>query len=485
MEEEQKKEEKAATPHVLIFPLPAQGHINSMLKLAELLCLAGFHVTFLNTDHNHDRLLRFADVHTRLSSLPRFRFRTISDGLPADHPRSASKLMDLFDALQAHTKPLFREFLVSCGPGSKSRKPVTCVIADGVMTFTIDVAKDVGIPIIAFRTISACAFWAYYCIPRLIEGGELPFKHDEDMDQPIRGVPGMESFLRCRDLPSFLQCKDITDPVLQLVNTETLNTTRASALILNTFEHLEASILSQIRNHFPLTYTIGPLHALLKSRASSNSSSSSSSSSLLKEDKTCMTWLDSQPHKSVIYVSFGSFATVTRRDLLEIWYGLVNSGKQFLWVIRSDSISGEDERGQIPEELEEETKQRGFLVEWAPQEAVLAHPAVGGFLTHGGWNSTLESIYAGVPMICWPFFADQQINSRFVGEVWKDGLDMKDKCDRETVEKMVREVMEWKREELVRSADEMAELARISVSQVGSSYNNLEKLIEDIRYMSI
>ena len=82
-----------------------------------------------------------------------------------------------------------------------------------------------------------------------------------------------------------------------------------------------------------------------------------------------------------------------------------------------------DSENEIPMELVEGTKERGFMVGWAPQEKVLAHPAIGGFMTHSGWNSTLENIVAGVPMICWPLFADQHINSRFVSEVWRLGLE--------------------------------------------------------------
>ncbi|KAF2296188.1 hypothetical protein GH714_036647 [Hevea brasiliensis] len=174
---------------------------------------------------------------------------------------------------------------------------------------------------------------------------------------------------------------------------------------------------------------------------------------------------------------------MTRDQLMEFWYGLVNSKKKFLWVIRPESVINQDgdNLGEIPEKLQEGGKERGYVVKWAPQEEVLAHKAIGGFLTHSGWNSTLESIAAGVPMICWPYFGDQQVNSRYVSEIWKLGLDMKDVCDRRVVEKMVNDLMVDRREEYVKStAARMQELARKSVSEDGSSSCCLNRLIEDI-----
>ncbi|KAF2296179.1 hypothetical protein GH714_036518 [Hevea brasiliensis] len=269
---------------------------------------------------------------------------------------------------------------------------------------------------------------------------------------------------------------------------ETRQTPQAQALILNTFEDLEAPILSQIRNHCPKTYTIGPLHELLKTKLINVKMQESyqSSNSLREVDRSCITWLDTQPSQSVIYISFGSVAVLTREQLMEFWHGIVNSKKRFLWVIRPDSVTTKDgDAENFPEELEEGPKQRGYIVKWAPQEEVLEHKAVGGFLTHSGWNSTMESIVAGVPMICWSFFGDQQVNSRFVSEVWKLGLDMKDVCDRGVVEKMVNDLMVDRRDEFVRSTARMAELARKSVSEGGASSCNLNRLIEDIRQISL
>ena len=309
---------------------------------------------------------------------------------------------------------------------------------------------------------------------------------NEDMDRLITTVPGMESFLRCRDLPSFFRVSDLNDQSLHHTVIKTQRSPQARALILNTFEDLEGPVLSHIRTLCSKVYTIGPLHSHLKIRleAKQSPSFSQSSNNLFELDRSCMTWLDTQPLKSVIYVSFGSFTVMTKEQHMEFWYGLVNSKKRFLWVLRSDSIAKEHGENEVSTELVEGTKERGYIVSWTPQEEVLAHQAIGGFLTHSGWNSTLESIVVGVPMICWPYFADQQVNSRFVSEVWKVGLDMKDVCDRVIIEKMVNDLMVERKEEFVRSVDEMARLAKESVSEGGNSYCNLDHLIEDIRTMT-
>ncbi|KAI7739961.1 hypothetical protein M8C21_004174 [Ambrosia artemisiifolia] len=475
-------DQKTVPRHVLIFPLPFQGPVNSMFKLAELLCLSGLHVTFLVTHHIHTLLLKYSNIQSRFDAYPRFRLQTISDGLPDDHPRSGDQRMEMFDSLKINTKILFKELLTSGRLNSDSRRPVTCIIADGIMGYTCDVANDVGLPIIYVRTISAACLWVFFCLPKLIESGELPFAVDDDLDTPIMSIPGVEGFFRRRDLPMFCRSGNLADPNLNLYLPEVKENPRAHGLILNTFDDLEGPMLDQIRAFCPNLYTIGPLHSHLKYKLAGQSLSPlPSTNSLWKEDMSCITWLDSQPPNSVLYVSFGSLAVMTMEQYMEFWYGLVNSGSRFLWVIRPDSLTSDPT--EIPLELSKSTEERGYIVRWAPQEEVLAHGAVGGFLTHSGWNSTLESVIEGVPMICWPYFLDQQVNSRFVGEVWKLGLDMKDTCDRVIVEKTVRELMEDRKDEFRKSADEMAKFAKQCLMEGGSSYGNLERLVKDIKAM--
>ncbi|XP_057804598.1 7-deoxyloganetic acid glucosyl transferase-like [Salvia miltiorrhiza] len=458
--------EQKPPPHVMVFPLPLQGPLNAMLKLAELLCIGGIQITFLVTDHIHR--------HFNIQTHPAFLIRTISDGLPENHPREGGKYLEMFESLRTNTRPLFKELLLQSGAGGGS--PISCVIADGVLGFTFDVANEVGIPIFDVRTLSAACLWLFYSLPKLITSRELPFIGD-DLDEMVKSVPGMGRYLRRRDLPSFCRSGDLDDPSIRFYQTETIENPRACGLILNTFEELEAPILAEMHNVCPNIYAVGPLHAHLKAKLAAFPNS------LWEEDRSCLTWLDSQPLKSVLYLSFGSLATLSRYQLMEFWHGLVNSGQRFLWVIRPDSVDWE---GRIPVELSQgaAAKEKGYIVGWAPQVEVLAHPAVGGFLTHSGWNSTLESVYEGVPMICWPYFLDQQINSRLVGEEWKLGFDMKDTCDRNVIEETVRNLMQVRKEEFLRRADEMAKSAKASLSEGGSSYSHLDRLIQDIKTKS-
>ncbi|XP_051143681.1 7-deoxyloganetic acid glucosyltransferase-like isoform X2 [Andrographis paniculata] len=462
--------------HILMFPIPLQGPVKSMLKLAELL-RPHFQITFLVTEHIHRRLLRHSNISDDDDSDGAgFRIRAIPDGLPEEHPRGGDDFLEILESLKKTSRPLLREMLIC----SSSRKKISCVVADGILGLSCHVAEEVGngVGVFHVRTISAACLWVFFCLPRLIRSRDLPF-HGDDLDTPIKSIPGMESYLRRRDLPEFCRSGDINHPMIELYKKEGSENPRAHGLILNTFEELEGPILSELRKVCPNIYTLGPLHAHLKVK---QMSPDTFSNSLWQEDQTCVTWLDAQPPKSVIYVSFGSLALITHQQLMEFWYGLVNSEQRFLWVIRPDSVIGKDWEDRLPIELSKGTKERGYIVDWAPQEEVLAHSAIGGFLTHSGWNSTLESIYEGVPMICWPYFLDQQVNSRLVEAEWKLGLDMKDTCDRSTIENMVRDLMDVRKEEFALRAKHMENSAKASLSDGGTSHANLERLINDIKF---
>ncbi|KAM0043133.1 putative 7-deoxyloganetin glucosyltransferase [Helianthus debilis subsp. tardiflorus] len=475
-------------PHVLMFPIPFQGPVNCFLKLAELLCLSGIHVTFLNTEHIHRPLLRHTQVLSRFSRYPNFKFETIPDGVEHEKPVSVDRFLEVMAGVDAVTKPLFREMMVSGRFSWKSERLVTVMIPDAYFSFAVDVAKEASIPVICFETVSPCCLWTSFLnLPTLIEAGDVPFKGN-DLDVLITSIPGTEQIMRRRDLASECRSTDMSSLSIELIVKEAHAVPQAQGLILNTFEELDSLILKHMRKLCPNIYTIGPLHTLHKSQLTANTNplqENNFSNSVWKEDRTCISWLNEHDPKTVLYISIGSLAIMTVDQLVEIWYGVINSGTPFLWVRRPGSIIGGYDESHVPDELLARTKEIGCIVEWAPQEDVLAHPAIGGFLTHSGWNSTMESMAQGIPMVCWPNFVDQQVNSRFVEEVWKVGVDIKDTCDRLRVEKAVRDIMDSKHNVYTQSANTWANLAKESITKTGSSSIHLARLIDDILVMSL
>ncbi|TKW34790.1 hypothetical protein SEVIR_2G329100v4 [Setaria viridis] len=471
-------EAAADMAHVLVFPVPAQGHLNSFLHFSTGLLRAGLHVTFLHTDHNLRRL--GAAAREAAAASPRLRFLSVPDGLPDDDPRALDGIPRLMETLSTTGGAAYRDLLASLrrrdGRADDGFPPVTCVVADGVMPFAWEIAEELGVPAIAYRTVSACSVLAYMSVPRLIELGELPFPEGGgDLDEPVRGVPGMESFLRRRDLP--IECRSLTethqDPLLKAVVAATARSRKARALMLNTTASLERSSLTHLAQEMRDVFAVGLLHAMFPAPAAATS--------LWRHDDGCTAWLDGHAERSVVYISLGSLTVISHEQFTEFLRGLVAAGYPFLWVLRPDML-GASQDDALLEAVAAVGEDRALVVPWAPQRDVLRHRAVGCFLTHAGWNSTVEGVAEGVPLVCWPFFVDQQINSRFVGAVWRNGLDMKDVCERDVVERTVREAMES--DEIRRSARALAEQVERDIADGGSSAMEFERLVGFIKELS-
>ncbi|KAF8731420.1 hypothetical protein HU200_016482 [Digitaria exilis] len=416
---------KMAAAHVLLFPWPLQGHLNPMLHLSSALLDAGLHVTLLHTHHNLRRLsLLFHSMSTAGS--------------------------------EAYRAVLRRD--------TSSSSPVTCVIADGTMPFAITVAEDVGVPAMAFRPESACGFLAYLSMPKLLELGELPSPSDE----PVRGVAGMDAgLLRRRDLPRVAPSDPDPVAVLRAVAATAARCVESRALILNTSTPMEAAavayIAAQVRGE---VFAVGPLHATPAAAAEREVAGAGA------EGGGCTAWLDGHADRSVLDdgVTYGA-----RRA--PPWLG------RRRMVLDDDDDDGGGEVVDVLRLAEKAVanagEERAMVTEWAAHRdvhGVLGHRAVGCFVTHAGWNSVLELAVKGVPAVCWPYFADQQTVSRFVGAVWGNGLDMKDAvCDRDVVARMVREAMESV--EIREKAEAMARRLRMDVEKGGSSAKDLDRLV--------
>ncbi|KAF8008938.1 hypothetical protein BT93_J0053 [Corymbia citriodora subsp. variegata] len=399
---------------VVLFPFPLQGHTNSMLQLASILHSQGFEISIVHTQYNSPNPRNF----------PHFTFNSFPDGLvETEHP-SESDLLAFIMRLNFSCVVPFRECLqkVLC---DDSEDHITCLITDNVWYFSQAVADEFKIPRIVLRCTSISSISAFSAFSSLREKGFLPMK-DSELDEAVLEVPP----LKMKDLP-VVHTKSPGDLPQILVHLDR-ETRASSGLICNSSEELEGTKLAESRKAIPIPiFVIGPFHKYCPASASS----------LLVQDMSSISWLNKQRPKSVIYVSLGSIASIDKAKFLEIAWGLANSGQPFLWVVRPGSICGSDWLEHLPKAFLEMLDGRGHIVKWAPQQEVLAHPAIGGFWTHCGWNSTLESICEGVPMICMPSFGDQKVNARYVSDFWRVGLHLEDKLERGEIERAIRRLM--------------------------------------------
>ncbi|KAL5992480.1 hypothetical protein ACLOJK_013399 [Asimina triloba] len=465
-------------PHAVCAPYPSQGHIGPMTKLAKLLHSKGFYITFVNTQFNHNRLLRSRGSQS-LDGLDDFRFATIPDGLPPSDFDGIQDVPALCDSTSKHCLAPFRDLVIKLREDPQVPR-ISCIVADGVMTFGLCAAEQLGIPGIMFWTASACGLMGYLQYQDLVDRGLVPFKDSNYptngiLDTPLDWIPGMKG-MRLKDIPSFIRTTDPSDIMLNFFIQEVARAPKASAIVLNTFDDMEREVLDALKARLPNIYTIGPL-PLMCSRLPLTSLQSIGSN-LWKEDN-CIDWLDTKEPGSVIYVNYGTTTITTGNSLVEFAWGLANSKQNFLWVIRPDLVR--EDKAKLPQEFLDATKERGMVASWCPQEQVLAHPSTGGFLTHCGWNSMVESVCGGVPVICWPFFAEQQTNCRYACTHWGIGVELGSQVRREEVEGAVREMMEGERGTVVKKkARELKECAENATKPGGTSYTNLEKVLNEV-----
>ncbi|KAL2498837.1 UDP-glycosyltransferase 85A2 [Abeliophyllum distichum] len=471
---------ETAKPHAVLVPYPSQGHVTPMMRLAKLLHSRGFYITFVNTEFNHRRLIRSKGPDS-VKGLPDFKFETIPDGMPPSDEDATQEVPLLCDTTRKTCLLPFKALLSRLN-SLPDAPPVTCIISDGVMSFAIRAAEDMGIPEVQFWTASACSFIGYLHYREFLKRGITPFKNDDyltdgTLDTPIDWITGMKD-IRLKDIPSFVRTTDPNDIMFDFLGEEAQNCLKAPAIIFNTFDEFEQEALQAVisKFNFPNIYTIGPLPLL--GRHVPKSQAESLNSSLWKPDSKVFEWLDSRKPESVVYVNYGSVTTMTGTHFQEFAWGLANSKQPFLWIVRPDVVKGES--AMLPEELLEEIKDRGLLISWCAQDQVLEHPAVGSFLTHCGWNSMVETICAGVPVICWPFFADQQTNCHYSCMKWEIGMEIDHDVKRDNVAQLVREMMGGEKGKKMRmKAKEWKKIAQEATDVGGSSYVNFDKFIKE------
>ncbi|KAL3628503.1 hypothetical protein CASFOL_027549 [Castilleja foliolosa] len=467
----------ARKPHAIMIPYPYQGHINPFVHLAVKLASQGFTITFVNTQSVDRRISRAqsaaggkgaADIFAvaRDAGLD-IRYATVSDGFPIGFDRSLNH--DQFVEGLIHEFVNYVDELVARLASSDS--PVTCLIADTFYVWASAVAGKHNLVSVSFWTEPALVLSLYYHLQLLVENGHFGSKvKREDI---IDYIPGVGT-IKPTDLTSYLQSDDIQSVVHRVIYKAFEDIKKADIIICNTVQELEFDTLSALHEKQPI-YAIGPIVSGFTDKTVSTS---------LWSESDCTPWLDKKPNKSVLYVSFGSHAHITsKEDIWEIAHGLMRSGVCFVWVIRPDIVSS-GETNFLPDGFENRVKGRGLIVQWCSQIKVISHRAIGGFMSHCGWNSVLESISCRVPLICFPLFTDQFTNRKLVVDDWKIGINL---CDgpsitRDEVEEKIKFVMTEKTSKELRN--EMKEVTRKMENALtgdGSSEINFKLFIEDVK----
>ncbi|RVW85636.1 UDP-glycosyltransferase 85A8 [Vitis vinifera] len=302
---------------------------------------------------------------------------------------------------------------------SNDDEKITCVIADTTVGWALEVAEKMGIKSVAFCPCGPGSLALLFHIPRLIEAGHVN-----------GSLLNEELICLAKDIPAF--------------SSNRLPWSCPSPLLAS--NHL---------GHY--------------------------TGNLWPEDSTCISWLDKQPAGSVIYVAFGSLAILSQNQFNELALGIELVGRPFLWVVRSDFTNGS--AAEYPDGFIERVAEHGKIVSWAPQEKVLAHPSVACFLSHCGWNSTMDGIGMGVPFLCWPYFADQFHNQSYICDKWKVGLglnpDENGFISRHEIKKKIEMLVSD--DGIKANAEKLKEMARKSVIEGGSSYKNFQTFVEALK----
>ncbi|KAL3506504.1 hypothetical protein ACH5RR_031886 [Cinchona calisaya] len=460
--------------HVLVVTYPAQGHINPALQFAKRLLRMGIQVTFTTSVFALGRMTQASNGIPKGLSLAPF-----TDGYDDGFKPKGIDAKDYMSGIEKQGSNTLRNVInTSADRGC----PVTCLIYTLLLPWAAKVAREYHVPSALLWIQPATVLDTYYYYFHGYEDEVKNSTNDPNWSIQLPGLP----LLKEKDLPSFMLPS--SDSIYSFAlptfknQIDTLDEEEKPKVLVNTFDVLEPQALKAVENYNMVA--IGPLtpSVFLDGK---DPSDTSFSGDLFQKGKDCKQWLNSKTEGSVVYVSFGSLLTLPMQQMEEIAKGLLKSGRPFLWVIRAKE-DGQEEKEVDKLSCMEELEENGMIVPWCSQVEVLKHPSLGCFVTHCGWNSTLESIVCGVPVIAFPQWTDQGTNAKLIEDVWKTGVRVIPKeegiVESDEINRCIEMVMddEEKGIELRRNAKKWKELAREAMQEGGSSDKNLKAFVEEV-----
>ncbi|PKI57506.1 hypothetical protein CRG98_022157 [Punica granatum] len=471
---------------IVMYPAPGIGHMISMVELGKLILRhhsTDLSVTILLTAGCMDS----PSVDSYIASISRshpaisfVRFPALAED--PEMVRRHSRPAVVFDFINRNA-PNFRRSLLEIAAGGGR---VRAAVIDMFCGSALPVARELGVPVYYFYTSGASDLAAFLFFPTILEKLDKSLK---DQQGVLLNLPGGLPPLKATEMPEPTLDKD--DPAFSNMHEFCFFLAKSDGILVNTFEELEPTGLRALTSGVcvpggptPPIFCIGPLVSGPESWATHSIG--------VQDD---LAWLDRQPSNRVLFLCFGSRGTFTAAQVKEIAIGLEQSGQLFFWVLKrpaSNEISKQvhtnlfefNLESVLPDGFLERTRDRGRVVKsWAPQVEVLSKESVGGFMTHCGWNSVLEAVVAGVPMIAWPLYAEQHLNRNILVENMRMAIAVEEGGDGivgwKGVERAVTELMAGEGgKELREKSLRMKEKAKEALQEGGSSLNNLAKLVD-------
>lgn len=454
MEPPQETPEKS---HILDIIFPLQGHINPAIQLCKRLVAEQIRVTLLTTASTSRTIQRegFSSDCMAIEIVP-------------DINVAGDDNSDIFEVF-------FRDYKATITHGvpqiiqkyDNTGFPVKAILYDSVSPWIVDVAHANGVKGAVFSPQNCAVSSIFYHL----HSGSLELPSDEIL---LPGLPAM----KLKDLPSLAYDMNSYKAIRRHLIDQFETCGKAEWRLFNTFDELEHEVLKWMASLYPIL-AIGPsIPSMYIDKRLQNNYEYGLNLSAPKAE-SCLQWLNNKQDQSVIYVSFGSLANLDQKQMEELAWGLTDSGFRFIWVVRDPEFT------KLPQDFTSRPSKNGLIVKWCNQLEVLSHRAVGCFVTHCGWNSTLEALSLGVPMVAMPQWTDQTTNAKLVVDVWQTGVGVKVGEDgvvkKEEIVACVKEVMEGdKGNETRRNALKWKGLARDAISEGGSSDKNIMKFVMEL-----
>ncbi|KAI7757889.1 hypothetical protein M8C21_032458 [Ambrosia artemisiifolia] len=373
--------------HVVAIPYPGRGHINPMINLCNLIALR-HPSNFLTTVIITEEWLSFIESEPRP---PNIRFATIPNVIPSELNRAAD-FPGFFNATLTKMEEPVQQLL------RRMEVPISVIIYDTYLSWVVNMGSRMNVPVASLFTMSATVFATLYYYHLLVENGNAGDNFSGNIDELVDYIPGVPP-TRVADLVTIIngKGKEVRSVTLQAI----LMATKAQFLLVLSVYELESQVIDALKSELSLpVYVIGPAIPYYRLNNMQNDQNA----------PDYVKWLDHQPPASVLYISQGSFLSVSDAQLEEIIAGIHDSGVRYVWIAR-------DEKTQSRCENDE----KGLVIPWCDQLRVLCHGSIGAFWSHCGWNSTKEGAFSGVPMLTFPIFFDQVPNSKMIVEDWKMG----------------------------------------------------------------